>query len=957
MSVQFILGKPGTGKTTRVLQEIREKISAGENAPLYYLVPEQFSLQSERLLLDGGREAATQVQVLSFNRLAYRLFSVLGSPQGKHADDLGKQMLLRKVLLEVSGELEFYKSATDKQGFVQELAATITELNHHCVSASDLTERAALSSPALAAKLRDTAKILAKYREAVAGRYLLTDEMPQLLCKKLEQATESLPLLDGAFFWVDGFSGFTPQERQVLLHIIKRAAMVTFTITIGVGEPLTKLEKLTHGAELLYLKENFRHANAVGLASFVEQKIFNSPQSNIEIISAADKYAAVYATAQKVLSFINEGWRFRDIAIICNRPQYEKILQNVFDRLKIPMFVDTEIDILSHPLTEMIRAALDIPSKNWNYESVFRFLKTRLTKIPNVDILENYALANGINSYRWNYSFSDEQAESARRLLLDALAPFKKMRADSTDTVRNHARRVYDMLYALRVPETLQEWFDDFMLSDPETARLHGQIWSKLCEVFDKLVEILGDEKISLKNFAATLDAGLCQVGLGRIPPTVDQVMLGDISRSRYPRIKAMLVLGANDGVFPPAPPQSGLFTDYERKILKNSALELAPENSAKISDLNYNLYCTLSQPTEKLIFIYAEAETNGKPLRPSPIIAKIKRFFPALKTVSAKTPTEPSANESIFFEPETLSSAAVSQLYGQTIYTAATRLEAFSRCPFAYYMNYILGAKPRKHYEVLPADLGALFHEVIAGFTKRVQGRGVPITRAEIAAVVNDLVDALHLEDSIFHSSARNKHILNKVRRVATASCWALSEQIKRENFSPAMVEHEIFESISLDNGKTLALNGRVDRVDIFSQNSEEFIKIIDYKSGNTKFSRDDALKGLQLQLVLYMNAFLKSRKSATPAGVFYFPIDDPIIDADDFLSDVAREEGLLKCFKMSGLEAGEDFLQFAHEVECKAKELGNRMSQGEIIAQAYTKGQKSPCNFCKYSAVCGKK
>ncbi|MCL2225544.1 MAG: PD-(D/E)XK nuclease family protein [Defluviitaleaceae bacterium] len=990
MAVQFVLGKPGTGKTSFVLREIWERIEAGETAPLYYLVPEQFSLQSERLLLEG-RGAATQVQVLSFNRLAYRLFAVLGGSPGQHADDLGKQMLLRKVLFEIADELEFYKRAAAHHGFVEELSQTITEMNHYCVSTEDLRERAALEKPAFAAKLRDTALILQRYRTAVSGRYLLTDEMPQLLCEKMDAfATgEPLPLLDGAVFWVDGFSGFTPQERQVLLHIMKRAAKVTFTITINDAlspaprETMEKLELLVRNSRVellpnITLEKNFRHENAAELAFFTANfgradrvGEFAKSGESIEIIAANDRYSAVYAAAERVLFFVREkGYRLRDIAILCgDRSKYEKILQNVFDRLQISMFVDTETDILSHPLTEMIRAALDIPQKNWNYESVFRFLKTRLAGLSQetVDILENYALANGINSYRWRYKFADEQAEAGREQLLHALSAFEKIRADSKDTVKTHAKRVFNMLYALEVPQTLQNQFDEFMRNgDPAAARLAAQIWPKLCEVFDKLVEILGDEKITLKEFAVTLDAGLCQVGLGRIPPTVDQIVLGDITRSRYPKIKAMIVLGANDGALPPVSATGGLFTDYERKLLKNSALELAPDNFRRTSETNYNLYCALSQPSEKLVFIYAEAETSGKPLRVAPVITKIRKMFPSIKTTPAPIPQEQPAENSVFFAPVALSQTTAESLYGNTIYTAATRLESFARCPFAYFMGYILGAKPRKLYEVLPTDLGGLFHDVIAEFTKKAWSgaQEPPSSREEIAAIVDQYVNSMELENSIFHSTERNKHVLNKVRQVAAASCFALNEQIKRGEYRPLFVEHEVSASIDLANGKKLALRGIIDRVDGFSAATEEFIKITDYKTGSAKFNKDEALKGVQLQLMLYMNAVLQSRKTAAPGGVFYFPIDDPIINADEILPDSVREEAILKSFKPSGIEIGDGakamdlsaFNAFNREIEEKVKELGGRMTHGDIINKPYTKGQKCPCNYCKYTDVCNR-
>jgi len=425
MGLRFILGRPGTGKTTLCLSEIGEMLTCG--APLYYLVPEQFSLQSEKLLLTN-RRAATQVQVLSFNRLAYRLFATFGGQPSKMADDLGKQMLLRKVLFQVFDNLTYYKSAVDKHGFVESLSDTITEMNHYRVTSDDLRARAQTAeneAPAFAAKMQDIAMINERYRQLVDGRYLLTDDMLEILCGKLDElAMQSLPLLDNAHFWVDGFSGFTPQEQQVLKHLMKRAERVSVTLTTAADSRLTppqitreKLEKLASdnrikSEPIVYMKENFRHANAPGLAAFVdgfriykaeplcptvrhcEEGVSPTKQStghtllesvdcfaslamtgrsqfrhntsggggDITIIPAPDRYASVYTAAAKITEWVTQhGYNFRDIAILCgDRSHYEKILQTTFDRLNIPLFVDTEIDIHILVITELIRATQDI---------------------------------------------------------------------------------------------------------------------------------------------------------------------------------------------------------------------------------------------------------------------------------------------------------------------------------------------------------------------------------------------------------------------------------------------------------------------------------------------------------------------------------------------------------------------------------------------------------------------
>ena len=1086
MSLQFILGPPGSGKTTHCLREMEAAIPG--TAPLYYLVPEQFSLQSERLLL-ANRAATTRVQVLSFNRLAYRVFALLGGPPGQVADDLGKTMLLRKVLLEIADDLVFYARGADKHGFVDSLAATITELNHYCVSSEDLLLRSQQAGPAFGAKLKDLALIISRYRGAVKGRYLLADDMLDLLVHKLATEELEIPLLKGAQVWADGFTGFTPQERQVLLYLMKQGADIRITLTTrnmtapdslfatpqATEEKLAALAKDAHipMEPTVYLKENYRHAPNSNLAFFTQNFSMRPRQKGgshagtaksshhtravqpghhtgaaqpctphgIEILSAPDRYNAVYAAAHRILTWVNQGYRFKDIAIVCgDRGHYEKTLQAAFDRLGIPLFVDTEIDILSHPLTELIRSALSILAHNWKYEAVFRFIKTRLTGLDmdDADILENFAIAHGISGYKWRYPFSGP-AEEGRQHLIAALEAFGTSQAK--DTIRSFSSKVFQMLYDLKVPETLQQWFDAHMAAgDPATARIHKQIWPKICEVFDKLVEILGDEKVTLDNFSSVLDAGLSQVGLGRIPPTVDQVVLGDMGRSRYPQIKAMLVLGANDGVLPPIAPSPGLFTEDERRQLKNTAIELAPDNLTRINEQYYTLYCTLSQPSQNICFIYAEGDPRGKVLSPSHVLKRVQALFPSLETQKAPIlreyepvisasddiypPSDAASIDGIYPPSNALDEASsvfhsAKDIYGQTIITAASRLEAFARCPFAYFMNYLLQAKPRQRYQVLPTDLGTLYHEVLARFTNDIARGSVDVkalTRRDISSLVSKMVSETTPETTVFHASARNQHVLNKVEGICSASIWALCEQIKRGGFVPLGAEldfGQIFDSkndgspvedgIHLSDGRRLLLSGRIDRVDMLKgPGGEQYVRIIDYKSGNARFNMAEVEQGLQLQLMLYMNAIVKNPNTSGnlithPAGVFYFPIDDPVIDVDTDIGEAATDAALLKHFRLSGVALegntilegmdnalapgidssvipvrlnkdgrvakprggpvvllAEDFEKLSQVAEDKVKELGARMVGGDIEAKPCSLGQKSPCRYCRYDAVC---
>jgi len=1008
MPLQFILGKPGTGKTTHCLNEINKRLD--EHALLYYIVPEQFSLQSERLIL-GQRAAATTVQVLSFNRLAYRLFASLGGPPGKIADDLGKQMLLRKVIFDAGNDLVYYKSAANKLGFVDALLETVTEMAHYKVTGDSLKERIDDSTPAFAGKLNDIATISKAYRGMVDEKYIMTEDMLDILYEKIN-TSEALPLLDNAYFWVDGFSGFTPQELHVLGGLLKRAAGMYITLTTTSDSLLSTpvnitQEKLTAIAKgnllpTIMLEENHRHQSAKGLAAFVENfKVYKklpefSTHEGISIISAPNKNAEVNATANEVLKLTAKGYQFKNIAILCgDKSAYEKLLQTTFDRLNIPLFIDSEIEILSHPLTELIRSAIDVLATNWSYESVFRLLKTGLTGSTqnDKDILENYVLEKGIASYRWRYKFSDPRAEAARQKLLTVIP-----KAKPRDTVFNFSKLIFNMLYELNVPQTLDAWYKDRMhAGDIATANLHKQIWPKISQVFDKLAEMLGIEKVSIKEYAAVLDAGLNQVSLGRVPPTTNQVILGDVARSRYPEIDVMIVLGATENALPPPLTQKGLLSEIERKLLANTGLELGKENTHRLADSYYSLYVALSQPKEKLILIYPQADRGGKPLRPAAVVTRVQEMFPDIKTVSAEVFAEFGE-----MEPRVQSTGMLlnaDSVYDKNIHTTPSRLESFAKCPFQYFMTYTLQAKERKRFEVLPTDLGNLYHTCLAEFSKEVWQNGKKeMTKNEIQTLVTDLIAKNIKEDDAFNDTARNRYVITRARQMLTASIWALNEHLRAGEFSPKFAEHRIIaeQGITLDSGKTLHLGGIVDRVDSFFDGKDEYIKVIDYKSGNVKFDTDEVKQGVQLQLMIYMNMLAESLK-AKPGGIFYFPISDPIIDMDDYLPDRELEAGLLKQFKMSGIALGEEstlaaldknltagvgsnvipvainkdgsykktskpvvldlesFTALGKEVEEKVKELGNRMTKGDVTVAPYTTGVKAPCRFCKFDGVCG--
>ena len=1036
--IKFVLGPSGCGKTAELLEDMKQtaaKRRFGEKGLLCYLVPEQFSLHSEKMLL-SSKEAAMDIQVLSFNRLAYRLFASIGGPSGKLVGEIGKQMIVRKILADVHEELVFYKSSSAKPGFILEVADLLSGLGEFRVTPSDLKSRGEKESPHFAAKLKDTALILERYLRETRENYLIGDEIPELLCKKLENYKNiPLPLLDGAYFWLDGFSGFTAWEVQIIEEIMKRAKkmVVSFTlnnhITTRQQEIIDKISQGAKDVEKTVLKSRHstiqreaknstlpssqsiatkgQHENENAeialsqnkskeldeLKLFFEESIQPSTRrsfSDIHIIEAAEPYAECLAAAETVRHLQSEcGYGFRDIAVVTDsRNVYEKNLVSVFGRLNIPLFVDTEESLLAHPLSEFVLSALDIVLYGRRYEDVFRFLKTGLTPLHEDDVfvLENYVNANGISSYRWQYEFKTKRAEGARNTILGIMAPLWSLTPKKSDLVVNFAKQVFQMLENSDVRHKLGELATKALQDGrPAEARMHTQVWRGFCEVFDKYVEILGSHKTNIKTFSDSLKAGFAKTRLGRIPPTSNQVMLGDTNRSRYPDIKAMIVLGANEGSFPPKFAQSGLFSENEKRLLKNSGMDIGIDRIEKSYEQDYNIYRTLTKPSEKLFIIYPRLNAEGRQTKPARVTNQILAHFPHLKPTKSPEYTE----FGLSGETSQINSLSFAQdkLLADNVFSSSiTRLESYAKCPYLYFMRYVLGARERDVYEILPRDLGKYFHEVLAGFTRSIMEANRLPQEEEIMHLTRELTHDSIKDSELVMGQARNRHIAKMFADTVNASCSALVSHLKLGRFTPLAVEEGIDFAIPLEGGNLLRIYGRIDRVDI---NAENYVKVIDYKSSDTSFTFSDVTNGVKLQLMLYLKSVATG--DMKPGGAFYFTLQNPILDTDTTLEASELKAGLLKCFKMNGvvsenlvqdmdqslasgesvvvpvrlkkdggfwknntvLESGRMALLLNEAVDA-AKNVTGKILSGEFLPEPYKTKNSDPCRFCEFVLAC---
>jgi len=669
--LRFILGRAGTGKTTRCLAEIGAAAAADPFGPaIVLLVPEQATFQTELALLrhcPGG--GAFRAQVLSFRRLAYRVLLEAGGALRPHIADTGKQMVLRALTGRRRDQLRIFRRMAGQGGFGQRLAGVLSELKAYRVAPRDLRAAAGrlAGEDLLRAKLDDLALLYDDLEEYLAGRYTDPDDYLGLLAQRLPLARS----LAGAEFWLDAFAGFTPAEFLVLEAVLEAASRVTVTLCLDPGGGEEDL--FARGRETRDFLEGLARARGHVLepplslsgtpprlagfpaCAFLERHFFRRPApvwrdapSGISLYAATDRRAEVEAAAREMVRLARERHlRFRDMLVLVrDLDPYRDLVATVFTDYGIPFFIDYKRPVTGHPLVELIRGALDCALENWSYQAVFRYLKTDLVDVDRqtVDELENYVLAHGIRGERWHapWGGAPETVEAARAHVAGPLAALHRQ-LDLAATVRERTANLYGFLAGLGVPARLAAW-EEAAASAGElaVAAEHAQVWPAVVELCDQMVEALGGEEMSLADYASVLAEGLAALRLALVPPGLDQVLVASLDRSRHPEVRAAFLLGVNEGVLPARPPADGFFTDAERARLLDAGVVLAPGARRLLLDEEYLVYVALTRASERLYVSYAMTGEDGAVAAPSLVVRRLRELLPALDPDPERAVTRP---------------------------------------------------------------------------------------------------------------------------------------------------------------------------------------------------------------------------------------------------------------------------------------------------------------------------
>ena len=1051
--LRFILGPSGSGKSEILFQELIDRSVEHPDKNYIIVVPEQFTLETQKKVVTMHRSGAVaNIDIVSFNRLCFRVFEELGISSLDILDDTGKSLILRKVIANESSKLNIYREKIHMHGFVEEMKSVISELYMYGIGLEKYKEirEQVKNNKLVTEKLKDIEVIFEGFHRYIQDKYITKEELLDKLC----QVVPDSGIIRESELYFDGFTGFTPVQNKLLSLFLQYSRGITVTVTVG-GEileetkrgiregiipvseqELFKMSKETIITILRLYVDNFGREgleDVCGDSVFIgeaaqgrfrenqvlahlEKNLFRSDGKRLENDGSIQmegfdnpRSEVEYVTDYIAYQVRNNKMRYRDFAIISGDMEgYGKILSDNLLVRNIPFFMDNKRSLILNPAVTFIRAVLEVIDTDFSYESVFKFLKSgiEVMDMDAVDILENYVIACGIRGHQKyfhpfrakkrrmseeEYVRVNEIREQFTEIIRDIYEEFKGQTQEGGEklNVRKMTEYLYGFMVRFDLENTLRTMEEAFMeMGEMSLGKEYGQTYGYIIDLFDKLVSLLGDEEISLKEYREILDAGFEEIKVGVIPLGMDQVIVGDIERTRLKDIRILMVLGANDGVIPRHGRKSSLLSQSDRNYLKKMEIELSPTVRENIFIQKFYLYLNLTKPSKELLLSWSDSGMDGSALRPSYLVGEIDRLYDETGRCGTETGFEDylklsseafalkylsehlnrnsgedmsdfekelysyfyqdkeysgilaKIREGIFFDnnPAKLSRMVAEQLAGGSTLRSVSRLEKYAACAYAHFLSYGLNLVEREKYEVTMGDMGTMYHKCMELFSGEMVRRGYDfrtISEEERGRLVDSCVEKIteNYGNTVLRSTRRNEYLIRKMKSVCKKTVWAMCEHVKRGKFQPENFEFTFEE-------------GRIDRLDTYEENGCLYIKIIDYKSGNKKCEMSDVFNGLQLQLVYYMGEALKIKESLArgveviPAGTFYFNIKSPYIECNEKIEDEKLKELLLKEYKMTGLvndmrepatgmdRALEDEKTESNIIPLKSKDLGSAVT-----------------------------
>ncbi|ONI46044.1 hypothetical protein AN641_02530 [Candidatus Epulonipiscioides gigas] len=973
----------------------------------------------------------------------------------------------------IKKSLVFFKKSYNKDGFLEKINMLLTTLENNGITLIEPTKQSSLKE-----KLIDIQHIREWFDNFIESKFLTKERSLQIL-KELLAKNKTY---EKALIIVDGFYQFTNAQQQILVELNKMARQMIVTLPLDREYSHIKDNNVYYKTynTLENLKKNFSNINI----HFCNSK---AVKKESDIIYLANNYFSAHIiknakNSERVKLFLcknleeeteliaknikklvrDENYRYKDISIITGDINlYYSHINTIFAEYEIPYFLDKTRYIHTNPLVRLILNLLDVLKNSWNLNSILPFLKSNMLgfEIEDIDYLENYLYAQGINSKsKWQkeWTFGEESTDfiklnelrnQVNEIILTVENNIKKRTLKRKISISNLCIVIYEFLDNFNIATKIDELaLFNKQRGDLSTELEYLSVYEKVMNILERLVDILGTEYTSISNFKNILSTSFKYEKIGIIPATQDQVLIGEIQRTRLPNQKVVFLMGLNEGEFPQNPTNNSIFSDMDltNDIFSDNKYLYDSFVHSNLYGSKLEIYTALTKPSEYLFATCAQSDDKGIVKRPSVIFNNLKKLFNLQKVYPEKFVdniyTSRQAigelgkvlkkggaleadykdalrwyleNEPLFIQrtikglfytnqQEKLKKDVVQKLYGKNYITSVSKIERFRKCPCSYFIEYGLKASERKIFKFKSLDIGNIFHGVLEIYPK--------LLKQENVNWLNVDKDKQHflIKEAVIESFTRNNkrkfeggqidYTIRRIEKMSIRAIEAITHQFSCGKFEPKEYEYKFDErslpQIDINLGNTnLHIKGTIDRVDVYiDDENNTYIKIIDYKtSKQTSFNLVEVYYALQLQLLLYLDAYLKINKNAKEAGVYYFKINakNTMYAPDQNEEDIKNE--LLKNFQLSGLTldnanvvkaiehdinkkiidvklrkdgkpekhskvaTAHQFEKIREFVINKVEKLSQEILDGKVSVTPYKLGNKTACDYCNYHGICG--
>lgn len=866
--MQLLIGRANTGKSHRIFEQIQEK---GKVRKQILLVPEHVSHQTEvELVRLCGAGVSGYAEVLSPRLLANRVLALTGGLTDGALDAGGKLLMMQLAIQETSSVLKVYARPSRKASFLAELVTLCDELQSCHILPEALSDVSQVAGGMSGDKLRDLSLIYAAYLAKLHGEH---GDRRDLMTKLLERLGES-GYADGKDFYLDGFSYFTAQEEELISILLRRGKSVCVTL---LGEKNSDLEifrqnlrtrdrlvRLCSSNNKNCCVEYLRSGEPQNALQHLERHFFGGNEKwqgdcgAVRLYRANGMFSEIEYVASEIVRLVREkNCRFRDIALAArNLDDYAATIENVFERYGIPFYLSRRSDILEKPVISLIAGVLDSVAGGYEYEDMFRWLKTGLAGLSDeeCDILENYVILWDIHGSMWvredDWSANpDGWSEGFSEDQMAALARINILRERVSAPLRRFARGLKEEEGATGKLKVLWRFLEDIglaaqlsertdqleQLGDLQRAGEYSQLWELLCRVMDQFAQTLGDMPIDHEEFGRLMKLVLTQYDVGTIPVSLDQVQISQITRNERRQTGCLFLIGCNDHVLPAIQTNTGLLNREDRSLLSNHGIELAPSGLDLLDIELQNLYATLAQPKEGLHISWPIADLGGNPLRPSFVVGRIRSLLEQVEVstehsdhayrLSAVVPALEMAGsdrggslweyfaEDGRFASELaameraagmtrgkLSEQAVEALYGRSYRMSASRIDKINSCHFAYFMQYGLRAKERGGAKFDAAQIGTFLHYVLEHVTRRVMERGgfPALDDGELQTLIDEVIRT-YMDSAMpgfDEKEARFQYLFRRLGKTVTTIVENAAREMRESDFVPMYFELDFSEN-----------------------------------------------------------------------------------------------------------------------------------------------------------------